>query len=197
MTVIIIPTEPEVFKPVTYPTVKKDKYLISNYGILYDRKRDIDVPSRPDKDGYSKLCVAAHSNEVKQVYVGIHQLVAWEFVSGFDIKSGRTIVNHKDTNKSNNYFLNLEWSTVAENTQHGYEHGNGKRGTEHYKNKYDIETIHLICKHIEGGLRNMEISNLLYGHNSKAESVKSGIYDLIRDIRRKKCWEHISRKYNF
>lgn len=43
----------------------------------------------------------------------------------------KPFINHKDLNKENDHYLNLEWSTVAENTQHAYDNG-VKMGTQIY-----------------------------------------------------------------
>lgn len=54
------------------------------------------------KEGYSRL-------------FSVHRLVALHFVEN---PLNKPIVNHKDRNKKNNHYLNLEWVTYAENSQH-------------------------------------------------------------------------------
>lgn len=47
----------------------------------------------------------------------IHRLVALHFCEGY---SEKLVVNHKDGNKQNNNYLNLEWVTHSENDLHAY-----------------------------------------------------------------------------
>ena len=49
--------------------------------------------------------------------VGVHRLVAMMFVDGY--KEGLE-VNHKDLDKTNNVYTNLEWVTREENQKHQY-----------------------------------------------------------------------------
>ena len=50
----------------------------------------------------------------------LHRLIAQAFCDGF--QEGK-VVNHKDSNKTNNKAENLEWCTLKENSQHASEHG--------------------------------------------------------------------------
>lgn len=56
----------------------------------------------------------------KQEAYYAHRLVAEYFVDKVD---GKNIINHKDGNKINNNYLNLEWCTYSENTLHAIRLG--------------------------------------------------------------------------
>lgn len=71
-----------------------------------------------DKAGY-KL-VNLRTDEGRKTAKGVHQLVALVFCKGY--KKGLEI-NHKDLDKSNNYYKNLEWCTGKENANHAIKHG--------------------------------------------------------------------------
>jgi hypothetical protein len=56
----------------------------------------------------------------------VHRIICEAFKS-HERKEGQTMVNHLDSNPSNNHIDNLVWATPQENTQHAYEHGKMKR----------------------------------------------------------------------
>jgi hypothetical protein len=56
----------------------------------------------------------------KHYTFAVHRLVAEAFIPNNDL---RECVNHKDGNKLNNHFTNLEWVTTSENHLHAYETG--------------------------------------------------------------------------
>jgi hypothetical protein len=65
------------------------------------------------KPGYCKVSLMTLHG--KRVFVSVHRLVAIAFVAG-----DRSLdVNHKDMNKANNHWTNLEWVTHAQNIRHG------------------------------------------------------------------------------
>lgn len=69
------------------------------------------------RHGYLEIAVMANSRRQKW---RLHQLVARAFVEGYE---EGLCVNHIDGNKLNNLPSNLEWVTLARNTQHQWEIG--------------------------------------------------------------------------
>lgn len=78
-------------------------YSISNYGKIYNIKKNIYY--KPTcATGYFKIQLIDNNNN-KNNYL-IHRLVAYFFISK---ENQNKIVNHKNENKLNNYYKNLEW----------------------------------------------------------------------------------------
>ena len=90
-------------------------YSISNHGRVYSHKRNIYLQPKTTWDGYEEVCLFING---ANKYERVHRLVALYFC---DKKEGSTIVNHKDLDKKNNYYENLEWCTLSENTKHWYD----------------------------------------------------------------------------
>lgn len=63
------------------------------------------------------LCYDLKKDGVRK-NIKAHHLVGHHFVSGY--KKG-LVINHKDGNKENNYFTNLEWITQKENSIHAFK----------------------------------------------------------------------------
>lgn len=88
-------------------------YKISNKGRVWSCTYNRTLKPSTEKSGYKKIVL---SKEGKLKTYRIHRLVALAFLKPVKNKE---IVNHIDENKSNNYFLNLEWCTYKENMNHG------------------------------------------------------------------------------
>jgi hypothetical protein len=89
----------------------------------------------PKSYGYLKVNLQADGRIVQ---ASIHRLVADVFVPNPDHKPQ---VNHKDGNKHNNHFENLEWVTASENIKHSFlvlgkqSVNKGRTGKLHYASK--------------------------------------------------------------
>lgn len=106
-------------------------YEVSNAGKVrsLDRKRKVinstdfikgrELKPSFDNGGYLKVNLSKNGN--KNSFM-IHRLVAKAFVENKN-PSKNIAVNHKDGDKTNNCFLNLEWVTYSENQKHAYRNG--------------------------------------------------------------------------
>ena len=92
-----------------------ENYEVSNYGsVRSNNYLRIRVLKQEKTRGYLRVSLCK-KNKVKRFLV--HRLVAYHFI--YDSKL-LPCVNHKDGNKLNNNFLNLEWCTYSENEKHSY-----------------------------------------------------------------------------
>ena len=120
----------EVWTPV--PIVPYNiKYLVSNMGRVKSKDRKVNYREKVSKkiakriypgkilnpvtssEGY-KFVSLKIDGRVKQIYV--HRLVAMAFVDGYD---DGLVVNHKNENKADNRYTNLEWCTQKYNANYG------------------------------------------------------------------------------
>lgn len=105
-------------------------------------------------NGYGYVSLV--NNEGKKKNINVARLVAHNFVSGYsDI---RNTVDHKDGNKANNVFSNLEWVSQSCNNQRAYN--NGKQPHKGYSKrgkfqkiimdeKYEFKTIRALAKFLQ------------------------------------------------
>lgn len=116
-----------VFKPIPeFP-----RYLINENGVIYGTKNNIIMKTTFDKGGYERITLRDDTG--KRHFRTIHQLVLSAFnepeyrrlkdsyVKG---QNDYLVVNHIDSNRTNNHISNLEVVTQQENIRHGIEHGN-------------------------------------------------------------------------
>ena len=85
-----------------------ENYFVSNIGEIWSFSTKT-ILNNQLSGGYLRVFIG------KQKYA--HQLVGEAFIEN---PHNYSIINHKDGNKSNNHFLNLEWVTFSENSLHSY-----------------------------------------------------------------------------
>jgi hypothetical protein len=162
--------------------------MVSNNGRIFRIKRNgslREIKTRIDKDGYRVVTIYLNG---KSRYCGVHRYVAKAFVINPD-PDNRCEVNHKDGNKLNNYFDNLEWVTPKENIRHAWANhlATAKNGETHPNAKYTNDKVHEVCKHlVENKLTMREIS-----HVTKVS------YTVVKQIKSHWLWNEISSQYDF
>jgi hypothetical protein len=93
------------------------RYLVSNYGQVYDRRSDRLVKQQFDRAGYKRVHLTLPTGRLT---VSVHRLVAGSF---YAIDPSEFEVNHIDGNKANNHIANLELCTRSENMRYAYAMG--------------------------------------------------------------------------
>jgi len=118
-------------------------YFIGNNGTVLSKKKRNCFDDRILKPRIVKgyYYISIRGNKKKKTFK-IHRLVALYFVEGYE---DGLVVNHKDCNKLNNHFSNLEWVTIKDNNQHAIDNNrmNPQKGENRYnailKNKDIVE----------------------------------------------------------
>lgn len=158
-----------------------DNYTIYENGDIYN-KYNKKMVSVDNGRGYLSLGLQIEPKG-KRVYKAVHRLLAEAFIPN---PNNYSDVNHIDGNRRNNNLSNLEWCTHGENIQHSYNLKNRSAlGENNARCKTNESIVHEICKHLENKSKPSFIRNLGYD------------YSLIRSIKRRQTWKHISNNYNF
>lgn len=156
---------------------EKTEYMISNNGQLASLRMCRLMKPAAGSDGYIATIIKHNG---KKINVAIHRLVAEAFIPNPD---NLPQVNHKNGNKNINCDWNLEWMTQHDNIIHAIE--TGLRDNYLPEKRYSSKEINKVCKLLEKGLSNKEISK------------KTGVSKrVIKNIKAGRAWKHISRHYN-
>jgi hypothetical protein len=91
-------------------------YYVSDIGLVKNSYGKLLKPL-PDGWGYHQVCLYYDGSPIR---IAIHRLVADAFISN---PSCLPEVNHKDTNKINNHYINLEWCDHLYNKKHAVDSG--------------------------------------------------------------------------
>ena len=102
----------EIWKPIKG---YDGNYYVSNYGRAKSTYHASEKFLVPINSGKGYLQVTLFKNHKSKKFL-VHRLVAEYFVEN---PNGFCFVNHKDENKRNNHFSNLEWCDAAYNNAYG------------------------------------------------------------------------------
>lgn len=157
-----------------------EDYSVSNHGRV---RRDVTSrnhtagkilkPYDRGKIGY--LWVQLSKNKVKFRFP-VHRLVLSAFV-GPQPSHGYEC-NHKDGNKSNNFYKNIEWATHSENMAHAHRNGfaRGRRGAKSNLSKLKSGEVWLIKRILSSGapIFKFKIAEMFGVHKRTIYRIQSG-----------------------
>jgi hypothetical protein len=104
-------------------------YIVSTHGRVYNIQTEKWSSFTSDGTWYPRVRLV-RDDFVFVEYV--HRLVGFAFVDGY---FEGAVINHKDGNKRNNYFENLEWITQQQNVQHEFDTFGDNRRRRSYSKK--------------------------------------------------------------
>lgn len=113
----------------------------------------------------------------------VHRLVATYFIPNPENKPQ---VNHIDGNKHNNNCSNLEWVTSKENANHATTYLKSNVGEKQGSNVYPESLIKEVCRLLQEGRRNIDISKKTGVPKGTIGCIKAGYQ-----------WKHVSKNYKF
>lgn len=170
-----------IWKPVIIKDVKPI-YEVSNYGDIRNIKTGkLRKPSK-DKEGYLNINLSAISKKYKGF--GVHRIVAKTFIPN---PNNLETVNHINYDKTDNRVCNLNWMSNYDNIQDAKIHGRflHRKGEDAPNSKYTELQINSVCKLLEEGFQNKDIS--------KITGVPKNIIGFIKNG---SIWTHISKNYS-
>lgn len=108
------------------------KYEISEDGKIVRNTKTGKILNQSGANGYLAVTLLLDEGQYVLKRIGVHRLVGFTYLATPPIE--KIWINHKDGNRSNNHYINLEWTTISENIQHSFDVLNRKRykGAEHW-----------------------------------------------------------------
>ena len=126
-------------------------YLISDTGVVFNKRTNREQKPRLDKDGYYVLGLSC--NGVKKIH-RVHRLVAQAFIPNPD---NLDTVNHINHNKTDNRVQNLEWMDNIDNARDGNK---GITGEKASAAKLTQEQAREIRRLYSTGMKQKEIAKI-------------------------------------
>jgi hypothetical protein len=154
-----------------------NEYKISEYGDVYSYKSKKILKPSKDGRGYLGLTLCFQG---KPRSFRVHVLVAKYFIgprpNGYN-------TNHKDTNKTNNHYTNLEYLTPKENSRHAVKNGIVFNTGDHCRGELCVT-----AKLTERDIRWIRLSSRKVEELSDEYHVSKSC---IRAIRKNQTWKHV------
>jgi len=140
-----------------------EHYSIYPCGKVVNTKTGRELKVDLNNCGYRRVTLWSTCQKRKRIMV--HRLVAEHYI---DKVEGKDWINHKDGNKTNNHFSNLEWCTPSENIKHAFD-----SGLKRIHNKLDDNIVRGIR---EMKKENVKLSDIAKHFNIKKSRVSDVLY---------------------
>lgn len=181
----------EVYVDLCYHDINPQRYLISNFGNIYDKYSDKYLCPYLINSGYyvvSLQCTGVIRTSNRFL---LHRLVCAVFNQWK--QPYQNTVNHNNCCKTYNNVYNLSWMSQAENNAYKFEtKTDNVTGEKNYKAKITNKQAERICELLE---KNVKYRDIL--KDIGIDNPDDSYFDLITNIKRKIAWKEISDKYNF
>lgn len=193
----------ELFIELTVPGVQENRYLVSNYGRIYDTINEYFVG---DMRGSSTIINGEETHYIRRRLMTTHNFYKdypahrVELVSFMGIPeeyyNRKLMPNHKDFMRNNNYYdpynpnSNLEWVTASENSKWNFIEGRQtQKGEANSCCKITEEDVIKVADLLMKGYGDIEVSKILNNPNLPPYTVAN--------IRNKRGWTHLTTGYEF
>ena len=143
-------------------TLKLSDYTITENGDVINNKSKRVLKAQKNGKGYLRVSISGRLEFV-------HRLVAQKYIPNPENKPQ---VNHKDGNKLNNHYANLEWVTNYENRQHACEMGLHPYGENAPNAKLTLKDVEFIRS---SDFTSKELAKMFNVSYSQITSIRRGI----------------------
>lgn len=126
----------------------------------------------------AKYSYVSLANPPLKLSKAVHRLVAIAFIPN---PNNKPEVNHKDGNKQNNHYNNLEWSTRKENVNHSLKDGLVLRDGVHFNATMTLEKVIRIKKELLKGAKQCVIAKKHNVHCRIIQAISCG-----------RTWKHVT-----
>ena len=179
----VLAEEFRYIEDIHFKDVYPERYLISNYGRLYDTIQQKYMNGRFDKDGYVRVSISDKFGKFKTFRRARLELLVFKYDPNYE----NLQANHKDGIHNNDIITNLEWTTPKENSDHALLYKLHKmNGVDNPNNKLSEQQVHEICQLISSGKY----------FDTEIAAMYNVSYATITDIHNSNIWTAISNKYD-
>lgn len=145
------------------------KYRLYNDGTVVSTRTGKKMYTQNNAYGYPRVLLWS-GGEAKRVFV--HRLVATYFV---DNPNNLPVVRHKDDDRTNCHYTNLEWGTQQDNVQDTISRQRGFIGEKNGRSKLTEGDLHLINAAFSTGLQVRKIAEYHNVSTSTIYRIKKGL----------------------
>ena len=166
-----------------YPNIKSC-YVINDKDEIINKNTNNIIKKIKAKDGYLRVSLMKVGGGT--TYVPFHRIKMMAFKPVPNMN--KLQINHKDGNKENNDFSNLEWVTPKENIHHAWK--TGLSSSDMINGEQNI-----LCNHSEKQAKKVIelLKTNLYTDKQIAEITNTNARTFVAKIRRKETWKHLTK----